>query len=893
MRTTHHRLARGFRWIRRLAPPSSRIVDDDAELTFSDACRAAAGRGRFALLRQGLAEYWDLVRCVIRLRLGRAPAGIRARTGATRPERPDATGGGSRMIDDLKHALKRLRARRSTTLIAVTTLSLAIGISVAMFTVVDALIFRPAPFKNPESFVWLTVGTADSESRSVNLAIPLIKALRAGRAFATVHAVTQEPAVFGQGEASESVAGARVTPGVFEDLGARPLLGRTFLAGEDRSATDDVVMVSERLWRSRFGAETSIIGRRIDMSGGSPIIIGVLPDAFRFPFFQTQIWRPLNLDQAGSRRTGYAFARLAADIPRTEAFRLASDAVRGLDPSQSKAQVGERPVGASLDPYSSGIVETLAAGVGLVFLLLCANVTILMLAGIGARRQEFAVCSALGASRSRLMRQTLIEQIAIGAMAAGVGLAIAAGLVSLTRSRLPADIIGRTLNLIDLDFRAGGATIAFALVAVIIAGVLPAIIGTGHRTTDSLRLTSRSSTPGRRARTVTSVMLVAEVALAVALTAAAGLQLRSFVNLLHENRGLEAEKLAVFTMSMPAAQFGDAATRFAYAEAVRASLAGVPGIEATTLSRGVPPNTGDLYFYDVTPDTPGATPVKLVMNAYDVAPEFFSVYGIRFLQGRGFESGDPDSVAVISRSLANSLWPGATATDRTMSFMNRTFRVIGVVSDIRNPLSDPREDQPELYWPLLAPRGEAGAVQGLAGSAVRLSVRCGPACPPLDAIRVRIKSVNAFANISAGKRIADDYAESLARPRAGTIVAIAFAAIALVGIAGGLFAVMSRLVLQRQREFGIRLALGARPVDLGRLVRRHALVLSALGVCAGTIVAWLISRVLAAVWYGVQGADPLTWFAVVAIVGVTSLSAAWRPSRRAMQVNPVTLLREE
>jgi len=796
------------------------------------------------------------------------------------------------MVDDLKHALKRLRARTSTTLIAVTTLSLAIGISVAMFTVVDALILHPAPFKNPETFVWLTV-RAGSESRSVNHSISLLKALQASPAFASVYAATQEPATFGQGEAAETVAGARITPGVFEDLEVQPLLGRTFLAGEERASADDVVLVSEALWRSRFGADPSIVGRRIDISGGSAIVVGVLPDAFRFPFFQTRVWRPLNLDQTPPRRTGFAYARLRKDLPRAEAFRLAAAAVRATDPALSKAQVDERPLGASLDPYSSGIVRTLAAGVGLVFLLLCANVTILMLAAIGARRQEFAVCSALGASRSRLLRQALVEQIALGAMASGVGLAIAEGLVSLTRNRLPSDIVSRTLNPIDIDLRAAGATIAFALLAVLIAGVLPALIGTGQRTTESLRLTSRSATPGRRARTVTSVMLVAEVALAVALTAAAGLQLRSFVNLLHEDRGLDAEKLAVFTMSLPAAQFGDPATRFAYAEAVRASLAGVPGIESTALSRGVPPNSGDLHFYDVTPDTPGAAPVNLIMNGYDVAPEFFGVYGIRFLQGRGFEPGDPDTAVVISRSMANALWHGEPATGRTLSFMNRTFRVVGVVADIRNPMSDPRQDLPELYWPLLAAVGPSTGTPGLAGSTVRLSVRCGPACPPLDAIRGRIKSVNALANVSAGRRIADDYAEGLARPRAGTVVAIAFAAIALIGIAGGLFAVMSRLVLQRQREFGIRLALGASPGDIGHLVQRRALAVAGLGVLAGTSVAWLISRVLASVWYGVQGADPLTWTAVVVIVCGTTMAAAWRPSRRAMRVNPVTLLREE
>jgi hypothetical protein len=434
--------------------------------------------------------------------------------------------------------------------------------------------------------------------------------------------------------------------------------------------------------------------------------------------------------------------------------------------------------------------------------------------------------------------------------------------------------------------------VLFALVAVAIAGILPAWIGTSHRTTDSLRLTSRSTTPGRRARTMTSVMLITEVAFAVALTAAAGLQLRSFVNLLQENRGFDADRLAVFTVSLPAAHFGDSASRFASVEAIRASLAGVPGVEGSAISRGVPPNSGDLHFYDVTPDTPGAAPVKLSMNSYDVAPDFFDVFGVRVVQGRGFQSGDPADAIVISQSMAAAVWPGTSAVERSLSFMGKTLRVVGVVNDIRNPIFDPRQDEPEVYWPLLA-SGSAAAARPNVPAAVRLTVRCGAACPPLEAIRARIKAVNALAIVGAGHRIADDYSDGLARPRAGAVVASAFAAIALVGIAGGLFAVMSRLVLQRQREFGIRLALGATPADLRRLVHRRAFWLAGLGVFAGTVVAWLLSRVFAAVWYGVQGADPLTWSTVVAIVGVTAMLAAWRPARRAMRVNPVTLLRDD
>jgi putative ABC transport system permease protein len=889
-------LERAFRSLRRLAPRADHgIRSEAAAQTFRDRCREAHARGGvFALGLEGLAECWDVVRCVAQRRTGRGPGLITATRPRRQPSRdPGDPRGGLSMIDDFRQAARRLRARPSTTAIAVGTLALAIGISVAMFTIVDALVLRPAPFRNPETLAWLTIAAEGSEGLgSVNIPIRLMRAWKDSPAFVAVHAVAQESATFGEGENAESVAGARVTPGIFEELGVRPLLGRTFLNGEERTATDDVVLISEGLWRSRFAGDASIVGRRIEMAGGTPLVAGVLPDAFRFPFFQTRVWRPFNLDRSAPRLTGYAYARLAAGMSRDEAFRVATDALRAADPARGKARVRERPLGARLDPYSAGIVRILAAGVGLVFLLLCANVTILMLAAIGARRQEFAVCSALGASRARLLRQALIEQVAIGAAASIAGLSAAAGLVALAERTLPSGIIHSTLNPLDIDVRAAAATMLFALLAVLIAGALPAWIGTSPRTTDSLRLTSRGATPGRRARHVTSVMLVAEVAFAVALTAAAGLQLRSFVNLLHEDRGFEAGRLTTFRVSMPGAHFADAVSRASYAEAVRARLSALPGVEGTAVSRGVPPNSGDLHFYDVVPDTPGAAPVKLSMNAYDVAPEFFGVFGMRVLQGRGFQAGDSADAVVISQSMANALWPGgAPVVERSFSFMGRTFRVVGVVNDIRNPIFDPRQDEPEIYSPLLAPRADAASPA--LPAAVRLTVRCGPGCPSSAAVRAEIKAVNPLAVVEAGRRIADDYADGLSRPRAGAIVASAFAVIALAGIGGGLFAVLSRLVLQRQREFGIRLALGATSADLRRLVHNRTFALAGMGVAAGTAVAWLLSRLLAAVWYGVRTTDPMTWVSVVTVVAMTTAAAAWLPARRAMRVNPVSLLREE
>jgi predicted permease len=798
---------------------------------------------------------------------------------------------------DLRHALRRLRAQPATATFAVALLALAIGMSSSMFTVVDALILRPAPFRDAASFVQLGIG-ASATRFNVNLPLGLIRALRAAPGFAAVHGVIQQSATFGTGESAQTQSGARITPGLIDDLGVNPLLGRTFVSGEGRAGTDDVGIISEVIWRTRFGSDPSIVGRRIEMSGSSVLVVGVMPASFSFPYSQTRVWRPLDLDQPpplGTRpgETGYAFARLAAGVPRADIVRAATAAAHAADPGSSDGEVQLRPTAANyLDEYSAASVRVLATGVGLVFLVLCANVTNLMLARLDARRREFALSSALGASRARLLRQALFEQLVIGAAAGLIGLSMGAGLVGIARTVLPADILARTLNPIDLDIRAVAATSIFSVVAVAIAGLVPAWIGTRDRTSGHLlQLSARSSTPERNARRLTSVLLVGELALAVALSVAAGIQLRSFVNLIHEDRGIDADRLATFQVSLPAAAAADGPSRYVLAQAIRSSAESVPGIEAATFSFGVPPKTGNLYFYDVLPDVPGAASVKLVMNGYQVMPDFLRVYGITLLEGRTFEPGDSAETAIVSRSMAAQLWPGTSAIGHTMSFGKRSFRVIGVTSEIRNPTLDPRSDEPEIYEPLMPASG--ASAPSLKGTRVMVTVRCSSACPSLDTIRARMKGASSAALVSAGKYVRDEYDSALERPRTGSIIAIAFAGIGLLAVGAGLFAVLTRVAMQRQREFGIRVALGASPADLRFLVHSSSLAIGAAGIGAGAGLAWVLGRLLVAVQYQVRLADPLTWSVVMISIALTIMVAAWRPARQAMRADPLTLLREE
>jgi putative ABC transport system permease protein len=801
------------------------------------------------------------------------------------------------MTQNLRHAIRRLRAQPGTALLSVALLALAIGLTSATFTLIDALMLRPAPFRDPSTLARLGLGE-NAQSASVNIPTTLIKAWRSAEGFSAVHAVLQQPASFGTGEAQERVSGAFVTRGLIEELGAAPMLGRTFLSDEGGPGRDDVALISERLWRSRFGADPALVGTRVEMSGAQVLIAGVMPASFAFPFSQTRVWRPMDLDRpagAAARPNvrGYAYVRVAPGVPREDAARMATVIADAVAPATADRRVFLRAISDGyLDTYSADTLRAGAAGVALVFFVLCVNVLNLTLSTLATRRREFAVCSVLGASRGRLLKQALWEQMLIGIGAAGVGLAAGAGLVALARTLLPVSILSRTLNPIDLDLRAVAAASVFSLLAVIAAGLIPAWIGTRPDGAPELQLLSRVATADRKSRRLVMGMLVGELALAVALCVGAGIQLRSFVNLLHEDRGFDADRLSTFEVSLPAPQFADGPSRYVAAEHLRATAAALTGIDGVALSYGSPPSRGILHFYDVRPDTPGAAPVKLEMNGYVVSPEFFQVFGVRILQGRALRAGDPPGTVLVSQSMAAALWPGESAVDRAFTFSNsRAFRVAGVTAEIRNPTLDPRQDQPEIYEPLFGDKG--GTTASLGSASLDLTVRCGTVCPSLETVRAQLRAASPAALVYAGKYLRDDYAVALERPRAGSVIAIAFAGIGLLAVGAGLFAVLTRVAQQRQREFGIRLALGATPAALGRIVHATGLWIAAAGIASGVVLAVALGRALTAVQYQVDLTDSTTWTIVVAAMAATVFAASWRPARQASRVDPIVLLREE
>ncbi len=785
---------------------------------------------------------------------------------------------------DVRHAARSLWRRPGAAVASAAMLALGIGLTTAMFTVADALILRPVPFEDPDELAFVYMGNERGGRITVSPAV--LRAWQESPAFAGAESAVPDTALIDVDGGIVERGIARITPGLFDLLGGvRPIRGRLFDASEVRAGINDRVVISEDVWRTLYQADPAILGRPLLIDGERLVVIGVLPADFRFPSWDTVIWRAVDfraLPGSLANQLPRAYVRFTADVPRADAARMATDAARAADGRNAELWLRVQPLaGLVLDSYYQRAVPLLAGGVVLVFLVLCANVSSLLLARFTARQREFSMRSALGASRGRLIRQAFVESSVLGVVSVAAGIGVAWMLVSLSRAFLPEAFLLRTLNPLNIDARALAVTSASGLVAIVAAGLLPAWIGTRADAQASLRITERSGTETRGARAVTRTLLVGEIALACTLLVAATLLVRSFVNLAKAERGLDVDGVLLATLSLPPPALPDRSSRAIAARTIEEQVRQLPGVQRVAWTYGLPPR-GAISFGDWRSDAPGNPVVDMQVDRYSVGREFFDVFGIPLLSGRTFDASDGDGAVIVGERLARTLWPGLDPIGRTFTFIKERFHVVGVAREIHHPSLDVRLDRPEFYEPF------AGV-----GSYAMMSIKCGAGCANAAAIRQRIVSAHPAVRVHDVDALEDVYFEQLARPRAAAALGFAFAAIALLAAAGGLFSVLSYAVGRRKREFGIRTALGASPSQIRRVVLRDGFGVAVIGVGIGSVAAWLLARALVSMQYGVTIADPLVWGLVLAVLAAATALASWRPARQAMRADPVLLLREE
>lgn len=781
---------------------------------------------------------------------------------------------------DVRHAGRTLAAHRGFTAAAAGMLALGIGIATAMFTIVDSLILRPVPFHAPGQLAHVWMG--DDRGGRTSVHPEVIRRWRESPAFDGAESATTETVLLETGQTVVTRGMAVVTPGVFTLLGGvRPIQGRLFDAAEGSAGLDDRLLVSETVWRTLYGADPGLVGRSITVNGERLTVVGILPASFSFPSAQAVLWRPTDLRSKPGERA-IAYVRFTTAMPRDEALRLATEAAQAAD----TANAGLRPWVFTLagidDDYSRRAVPLLAGGVGLVFLVLCANVCGLLLARLTTRQREFCMRAALGASRARLIRQAIVESCLLGALGVAMGAALAWALVSAARALLPEPMLLQTLNPLDLDARALAATSLAGVIATLASGLLPAWLGTRVDAGDSLRVVERSGTEARGARAVTRVLLVVEVAFACTLLVGATLLTRTFVNLVRADRGLVTSGITTLWLSLGDAAAKDPGARLALTRALEDELRSLPGVRNVVWSYGLPPGGGMTSFGDWISDDPAVPPVNMTLNRYVVSPEFFQLYEIPLAGGRGFTQADAYTDVIVSERLARTLWRDANPVGRSFRFLKESFTVIGVAREIHLPAIDQRENPAEFYHPYTA-----------AVNTPMVSVRCDPRCPDPAVFRQRLAATHAAVRVQSAKPAEQDFARQIARPRASAALAATFAAIAVLAAAGGLFSVLSYTVSRRRREFGIRAALGASRGAIRRVVLRDAAVITGAGLVLGGFCGGLLARALASLQYGITPYDPVTWSTVLVLLTITTLAAAWLPANAAARLNPLALLREE
>jgi predicted permease len=699
----------------------------------------------------------------------------------------------------------------------------------------------------------------------------------------------------------------------------RPIAGRPFVAGDGRDGTDRLVLIGERFWREHLHRDPEAVGRQITLDGERFTIVGILPDTFRYPNETHDVWMPLDIDQppAAARTAQGPEPKIEGRTARRIGPSL--EPLVRLQPGLDRAQVHERVVarGAELNAqaggdgkYSAGLMpigqvwddkterSLMVLGGAVVFLLLivCANVANLTMSRSIARGRDRAVRSALGASPGDLVREALVEYSVIGVAGAALGLAVAHVAVGVTLGVLPEAMTLTSLNAVDLDGRAIAFLALVSLVTVLLFGVPPAMLASRATVVDGLRREGRAATGSVSARRFRAALVIAEVALSLVLLVGAALMTRSLLKLQATEIGLDPRGLMTLSLGMPAPAYSTRESRELFVAELLDRLRRDGDVVGAGAGPLPPQETqvaiGALEFGD----RPGERTKPTLLRVYDVWPRFFATTGIAIEEGRDFADRDVEGAAIVSHDFAARHWPGRSAVGMRFRVGEGAWRtIVGVVAEVRGMGEEGEFVRQEIY----VPRGDVGAVSRPIRASSRIAdyetivIRARQPGPLISRLSSIVHGVDSAVVVSRTRLVADEFADDIARPRIVLLMLSVFAGFGLVVAAAGLYGVMSYLVSQRMPEIGIRLALGATPYQVGRLIFGRGLLFAVVGVAIGLGGSYWLVRVMQTLLYEVEARDPVSIVAVSGVILGTAALAAWRPARRAMRADPVTLLRSE
>ena len=807
-------------------------------------------------------------------------------------------------MNDLKFAIRQLRKNPGFTAVAVLTLALGIGANTAIFSVINGVLLRPLPYKEPHRLVtvlhfgWNPVSPADFFDWRQQQTV-----------FERIAAAQYWGGTLTGRDKPESIPGLSMGEGLFELLGVEPMLGRTFAADEFQPGKNQVLVLSHRLWQGRFGGETNIIGQSVILDGKSYVIIGVMPPSFRFaPFWavHAEMWAPLWLADRVNDRGGHSlrvFARLKSGVSPEQAQAEMDAICKRLEVAYPETNKGLKVSVDSLRDKAVGNVRpallVLLTAVVFVLMIACGNLTNLMLARATVRRREIAIRAALGAGHWRLVKQLLCESILLSLFGGILGLLIAFwGVDALTKfvqGRIPR-FEGVQVNAATLAF-----TLFISLVTGIVFGLAPAVRSSRPDLTESLKESGRGSTEGRAHGRLRSALIVSEMAVALVLLIGAGLMMRSLLKLEAVDPGLNPQNVLTFTVSLAGLPEYVGAKREAFYQSLFQQIESSPGVQSVSAVNHLPLE-GDMWSDTLQIEgRPPTAPGESIGAAYRVCrPGYFRTMGITLLRGRDFterDKLDAPGVVIINETLAHRQFPNEEPIGHRITFDNpqknpNWLTIVGVIKDVKqHDLKVPALN--EVYLPFSQQRHY---LEGTSVHLAYMTVVVRTATDPLSFVKPvgqilrKLDSNLPASNVASLEQV---MANAMWQPKFNLCLVGVFAAVGLVLATVGIYGLISYSVSQRTHEIGIRMALGADRRDTLQLVIHQGMLLALVGVLMGLGASFLLTRLLTTQLFGVPANDPLTFASVSVLLLVVALLACLVPALRATKVDPMEALRYE
>ncbi len=809
------------------------------------------------------------------------------------------------LFQDIRYGVRMLRKSPAFTLVAVLTLALGIGANTALFSVVNGVLLNPLPYPHPERLITLHESKPNFDRGSISFP-NFLDWQKDNHTFASM--AVMRPTTFsltGTGDAQQ-LSGEFISSDFFSILGVKPLLGRTLLPGEDRIGAAPIALITEGLWRQKFSASPAILNQTITLDGDGYTVVGIIPASFALFQRKPDVYLPIGLwtnPLLKNRAAGLGIHGIGLLKPNVTLAQAQADmdaVTRSLTlayPEDNKS------IGCALIPLKKmlvGDVEPflllLLGAVGFVLLIACVNVANLLLARSTARTREFALRTALGATRGRIVAQLLTESVLISLAGGSLGILVASYGTQLALGVLPSAL--PRAESVGIDAHVLLFTAALSLLTGICAGVLPALLRTSRlNLQDTLKEGGHTVSSARPL--AQSVFVVAQMAMALVLLIGAGLMLRSLVRLWHVDPGFRADNVLYFGMSFPPAMNHASvdAVRSSYRQ-LEATLSAVPGVQEVSVAWGAFPLSSDdeqIFWFEGQPKPKSKNDMNWAID-YIVSPSYFRAMSIPLLRGRLLTAQDDEHaprVADVDEAFARKFFPGQDPIGKRMIFDNTApVEIVGIVGHVKQwglDTDDKQALRTQFYISWMQMPDDFTALYASGSSMVIHSDGRDPQI--FNAVRHASQNMNAEQVVFGAQPMHQMVADSLASQRFSMILLSVFAVLALLLASLGIYGVISYVVGERRREIAVRMALGAERSDILRMVLGNGGKLLLIGLGTGTVVALAVTRLMSSLLYGTRPTDPLTFGAVILLLSAVALLACYLPARRASKVDPMVALR--